>query len=92
MITVRGETFKDTNVAKRTPNHPTKSHAVLAEQDGKRKLIRFGQQNVSGVKKPKTEKDKKRRMSFFARHKKNINSPKKKFSAAFWAAKTKWSP
>ena len=77
------------NKPKRTPNHPTKSHVVLAKEGDKIKLIRYGQQGVSGAgKNPQTEKDKARRRSFNARHAKNI--AKGKMSAAFWANKTKW--
>ena len=42
-INHRGEKFSGVNKPKRTPNHPTKSHAVLASENGKKKLIRFGQ-------------------------------------------------
>ena len=77
------------NKPKRTPNHPTKSHVVLAKEGDKIKLIRYGQQGVSGAgKNPQTEKDKARRRSFKARHAKNI--AKGKMSAAFWSNKTKW--
>ena len=77
------------NKPKRTPNHPTKSHVVLAKEGDKIKLIRYGQHGVSGAgKNPQTEKDKARRRSFKARHAKNI--AKGKMSAAFWANKTKW--
>ena len=77
------------NKPKRTPNHPTKSHVVLAKEGDKIKLIRYGQQGVSGAgKNPQTEKEKARRKSFKARHAKNI--AKGKMSAAFWANKTKW--
>ena len=77
------------NKPKKTPSHPTKSHVVLAKKGDKIKLIRYGQQGVSGAgKNPQTEKDKARRRSFKARHAKNI--AKGKMSAAFWANKTKW--
>ena len=57
------------NKPKRTPNHPTKSHVVVAKEGDKVKTIRFGQQGVSGAgKAPKSEKDKARRKSFKARH------------------------
>ena len=83
------ETFSGFNKPKRTPSHPTKSHAVLAKQGDKVKLIRFGQQGVSGAgKNPRSDKDKARRKSFLARHAKNI--ARGKMSAAFWAAKVKW--
>ena len=90
MAVKRGrETFSGYNKPKRTPNHPTKSHAVLAKQGDKVKLIRFGQQGVSGAgKNPQTDKAKARRKSFLARHAKNI--ARGKMSAAFWAAKVKW--
>ena len=90
MTVKRGkESFSGFNKPKRTPNHPTKSHAVLAKQGDKVKLIRFGQQGVSGAgKNPQSEKGKARRKSFLARHAKNI--ARGKMSAAFWAAKVKW--
>ena len=90
MIEYRGEKFSGYNKPKRTPNHPTKSHAVLAKEGSVIKLIRFGQQGVSGAgKSPKSKKDKARRKSFKARHAKNI--AKGKMSAAYWANVTKWS-
>jgi hypothetical protein len=78
------------NKPKRTPNHPTKSHVVVAKEGSKIKTIRFGQQGVSGspAKKGESEADKKRRASFMARHAKNI--AKGKMSAAFWSSVTKW--
>ena len=77
------------NKPKRTPNHPTKSHIVVAKVGNKIKTIRFGQQGVSGAgKNPKTSKDKARKKSFKARHAKNI--AKGKLSAAYWANKVKW--
>jgi hypothetical protein len=90
MIEYRGEKFSGYNKPKRTPNHPNKSHAVLAKEGDKVKLIRFGQQGVSGS--PKREGEsaaaKTRRESFKARHASNIS--KGKMSAAYWADKTKW--
>ena len=88
-IVYRGERFAGYNKPKRTPNHPTKSHAVLAKEGDTIKLIRFGQQGVSGAgKNPKTKAEKARRRSFKARHAKNIS--KGKLSAAYWADKVKW--
>ena len=88
-ITYRGERFSGFNKPKRTPNHKTKSHAVLAKSGETIKLIRFGQQGVSGAgKSPQSVKDKARRKSFKARHAKNI--AKGKLSAAYWADKVKW--
>lgn len=78
------------NSPKKTPNHPTKSHVVVAKEGDTVKTIRFGQQGVSGspAKKGESEADKARRKSFKARHAKNIN--KGKMSAAYWADKVKW--
>ncbi|MGB0729641.1 MAG: hypothetical protein ACPGT1_07340 [Ilumatobacteraceae bacterium] len=77
------------NKPKRTPNHPTKSHVVVAKSGDQIKTIRFGQQGVSGAgKNPKTASEKARRASFKARHAKNI--AKGKMSAAYWADKVKW--
>jgi len=90
MIEYRGEKFEGYNKPKRTPNHPTKSHVVLAKEGEKVKLIRFGQQGVSGspARKGESESDKTRRASFKARHAKNI--AKGKMSAAWWSSNTKW--
>jgi hypothetical protein len=78
------------NKPKKTPNHPTKSHVVVAKEGDQVKTIRFGQQGVSGspAKKGETEADKARRKSFKARHAKNI--AKGKLSAAWWSDKVKW--
>jgi hypothetical protein len=72
------------NKPKRTPNHPTKSHVVVAKEGDKTKLIRFGQQGV------KTNQTVGQRKAFKSRHAKNIK--KGKMSAAYWADKVKWSP
>ena len=71
------------NKPKRTPSHPTKSHVVVAKEGNKVKTIRFGQQGVTGDKKPTA-----RQKSFKARHKANIQ--KGKMSAAYWADRVKW--
>lgn len=78
------------NKPKRTPNHPTKSHVVLAKVGDEIKTIRFGQQGVKGSPPRKGESDeaKARRASWKARHAKNI--AKGKMSAAWWANKVKW--
>jgi len=90
MIEYRGEKFDGYNKPKRTPNHPKKSHVVLAKEGDQVKLIRFGQQGVSGSPKRQGESaaDRKRRESFMARHAANIK--KGKMSAAWWSARTKW--
>jgi hypothetical protein len=79
------------NKPKRTPDHATKSHVVLAKEGTLSKLIRFGEQGASTAGKAKageSDKMKAKRKSFKARHKKNIN--KGKMSAAYWADKVKW--
>ena len=78
------------NKPKRTPNHPKKSHVVVAKEGSQVKTIRFGQQGVSGSPKKTGESASyaARRKSFKARHSKNI--AKGKLSAAYWADKVKW--
>jgi hypothetical protein len=79
------------NKPKRTPNHPTKSHIVVAKQGDTVKTIRFGEQGAKTAGKPKageSEAMKKKRASFKSRHEKNIK--KGKLSAAYWADKEKW--
>ena len=71
------------NKPKRTPSHPTKSHVVVAKDGSAVKTIRFGQQGVTGDRKPTA-----RQASVKARHAKNI--AKGKMSAAYWADKVKW--
>ena len=78
-----GETFSGYNKPKRTPGHPKKSHAVLAKEGDKVKLIRFGQQGVKG-----SPEGTARIKSFKARHAKNF--AKGKMSAAYWANRVKW--
>ncbi len=80
------------NKPKRTPDHPKKSHIVVAKEGDTIKTIRFGEQGAKTAGKPKkgeSEAIKKKRASFKARHAKNI--AKGKMSAAFWADKVKWS-
>ncbi|MCP4490610.1 MAG: hypothetical protein GY820_25340, partial [Gammaproteobacteria bacterium] len=74
------------NKPKRTPNHPKKSHVVVAKEGDTIKTIRFGEQGAKTAGKPKSgesEAMKKKRASFKARHGKNIS--KGKMSAAYWA-------
>lgn len=85
-----GHEFEGLNKPIKTPKHKTKSHAVVVKDGDKLKLIRFGQQGVSGSPKKKGESEayKKRRLAWKARHAKNI--AKGPTSAAFWANKEKW--
>jgi hypothetical protein len=64
---------------------------VVAKEGDKIKTIRFGEQGAKTAGKPKageSEKMKKKRASFKARHAKNIS--KGKMSAAYWANRAKW--
>lgn len=72
------------NKPKRTPNHPKKSHVVVAKQGDKTKIIRFGEQGA------RTNQSKKQRDEFKSRHRKNI--ARGPMYPAYWANKTKWSP
>ena len=71
------------NQPKRTPDHPTKSHIVVAKDGDQVKTIRFGQQGVKG-----SPEGTARNKSFKARHAANIE--KGKMSAAYWSDKVKW--
>ena len=78
------------NKPQKTPGHKTKSHVVKACKDGEEKIIRFGQQGVEGAgKNPKTEKDKARKRSYYARHNAQDSSPSK-LSARYWWHRVKW--
>jgi len=79
------------NKPKRTPDHPKKSHIVVAKSGGQVKTIRFGEKGAKTAGKPKpgeSERMKKKRASFKARHAKNI--ARGPMSAAYWANKVKW--
>jgi hypothetical protein len=79
------------NTPKRTPGHPTKSHVVVAKEGGKTKLIRFGEQGAETAGKPKkgeSERMKKKRKSFKARHK--CDTAIDKLSARYWSCNKKW--
>ena len=81
---------KGYNKPRRTPSHPKKSHLVVAKENGKVKVIRFGQQGVKGSPKKKSESKeyRSRRLAFKARHAKNIK--KGRMSAAYWSWVEKW--
>lgn len=70
------------NKPKKTPNHRTKSHVVVAKDGDQIKTIRFGEQGA------KTNQNAAQRKAFKDRHAKNI--AKGKMSAAYWANKVKW--
>jgi hypothetical protein len=71
------------NKPKRTPNHGTKSHIVVAKSGDTIKTIRFGAQGAVG-----SPDGSKRNKAFKARHASNI--AKGPLSAAYWANKVKW--
>ena len=88
---IKKHRLQGVNKPKRTPDHPTKSHSVLAQEGSQLKLIRFGEQGASTAGKPKageSDKMKAKRKSFKSRHGRNIK--KGKMSAAYWADKAKW--
>jgi len=83
------------NKPKRTPNHPTKSHIVVARyKEGgttTTKTIRFGEQGAKTAGKPKageSQATKQKRANFKSRHAKNI--AKGPSSGAYWSSRTKW--
>ena len=89
-IEYRGEKFAGYNKPKASAKG-SKSHVVLIKENGKDRMIRFGQKGASTSGKPKageSAKMKAKRKSFKARHAKNI--AKGKTSAAYWADKVKW--
>lgn len=67
-----------------------KSHVVKACEEGKERLIRFGQRGIKGSPKKEGESEeyKNRRLIFKKRHEKNIK--KGKMSAAYWSNRVKW--
>jgi len=78
------------NKPRKTPGHKTKSHVVKACENGKERIVRFGQQGVKGAgKNPKTAKDKARKKSYYARHNAQ-GKPTSKMSAKHWSHKVKW--
>ena len=82
--------LKGVNKPKRTPDHKTKSHMVLAQKGHELRLIRFGQQGVKGAgKNPKPAKDKARKKSYYARHNAQDSKPDI-MSARYWSHKVKW--
>jgi len=78
------------NKPKRTPNHPSKSHVVVAKVGDQVKTIRFGAQGAKGSPKKANESPeyKARRLAWKARH--AANNAKGKMSAAWWSNREKW--
>ena len=90
-IVYRGERFEDYNVPKRTPRHPSKSHAVLAKKGDMVKLVRFGSQGAKTYppKDGESKADAGRRKAWYARHADSLKGATI-FDAIYWAAKVKW--
>jgi len=87
---MKEEGLTGVNKPKRTPNHPKKSHCVMAKEGDTYKFIRFGQQGVKGAgKNPTSAKDKARKKSYYARHNAQ-GKPTSKLSAKYWSHKVKW--
>ena len=85
-----GEVFDGYNRPIETPEHPTKSHAVLARDGENVRFLRFGQQGVEGSppRAGESEHDRARRHSFQARHAASI--ARGKLSPAWWSDRVKW--
>ena len=83
MIEYRGEKFSGYNKPKRTPNHPNKSHAVLAKDGDQVKLTVSASRGVQG-----SPDGTARNKAWKARHAANIK--KGKMSAAYWSNRVKW--
>jgi hypothetical protein len=90
-VIYRGERFEDYNVPKRTPRHPTSSHAVLARYKGVIKLIRFGAQGAKTYppRDGESAKDKAMRAAWYARHGDSLKNATP-LDKIYWAAKVKW--
>ena len=90
-ITYRGQRFAGYNKPKRTPNHPKKSHAVLAKSGDKVRLIRFGAQGAKTFppRKGESQKAKETRRNWYKRHANNLKGADR-LDAVYWAAKVKW--
>ena len=87
---MKKEGLSGVNKPKRTPNHKTKSHVVMAKEGDTYKLVRFGQQGVKGAgKNPTSAKEKARKKSYYARHNAQDPNPSK-LSARYWSHREKW--
>lgn len=90
-IVYRGERFEDYNVPKRTPNHPSSSHAVLAKKGDVIKLLRFGAKGAKTYppKAGESARDKAMRRAWYARHAGTLKGAGV-LDKIYWAAKVKW--
>lgn len=81
----------DYNVPKPTPDHPTKSHVVVAKVGDVIKTLHFGEQGAITAGPPvegEPELLTKKRKAFYTRHQHNID--RGPISPAWWSAKYKW--
>lgn len=78
-IVHRGERFSGVGKPKRTPGK-SKKFAVLVGKEGNRKIVRFGDPNMT-IKKS----DPKRRASFRARH--NCDTATDRTTARYWSCR-----
>ena len=69
------------NKPKRTPNHPTKSHVVVAKSGDQVKTIRFGDQKMS------IKKDRPARKKSYCARSSGIKGANSKLSANYWSRK-----
>ena len=67
------------NKPKRTPDHPKKSHVVLAKSGDKTKVIRFGDANMS------IKKDQPARKKSYCARSGGIKGTSDKLSANYWS-------
>ena len=90
-IVYRGERFEGYNAPKRTPSHPSSSHAVLAKKGDTVKLLRFGAKGAKTYppKANESERDKAMRRAWYARHGDTLKGAGV-LDRIYWAAKVKW--
>jgi len=69
------------NKPKRTPNHPKKSHVVVAKEGDQVKTIRFGDQNMS------IKKDQPARKKSYCARSGGIKGTDSKLTANYWSRK-----
>ena len=67
------------NKPKRTPNHPTKSHVVVAKEGDTTKTIRFGDKKMS------IKKDQPARKKSYCARSGGIKGKDSKLSANYWS-------
>jgi len=76
-----GIKFAGYNKPKRTPDHSSKSHAVLAKEGDEVKLVRFGDKDM------KIKKDQPKRKKAYCARSSGIKGKDSKLSANYWSRK-----